>query len=180
MAESRKKIVVVAVSAKTNDASHDTAYLVDTIFWTPTSPILSHLIHSLSQNASLQITVLTRQTSVNILRSNGQSHDHVHDHDNDHCHNYQHDHADLTHVQIDFSEFELEIHLSKTNTVICVFTGSDMHLTHSIIDAAAKAGVKLFIPSEYSLDTANPRNRELLPPSQVRFEIQQKLKGFVE
>jgi hypothetical protein len=133
----------------------------------------------LSQNASLQITVLTRKTSVNILRGRGQSHNHVHDHDHDHApsRNHQHDHSDLTHVQIDFSGSELETHLSNTNTVICVFHGPDIHFTDSIIDAAAKAGVKLFIPSEYSLDTANPRIRELLPPYQTRFEIQQKLKG---
>jgi hypothetical protein len=138
----------------------------------------------LSHNEYLQSTVLTRETSVNILRANGHSHDQIHDHDHAHAHrhksdhsNHHHGHADLTHIQIDFSESELETHLSNINTVICAFIGSDIYLTHSVIDAASKAGVKLFIPSEYSLNTANRRIRELLPPYQTRFETQQKLKG---
>jgi NmrA-like family len=71
----------------------------------------------------------------------------------------------------DFSSSDLVTHLTKTETVLCAFTGSDIHLTSSIIDASSRAGVKLFIPSEYSLDTSNPKIRELLPPYQTRLEI---------
>jgi hypothetical protein len=110
--------------------------------------------------------------------SHNHSHDHAHTHDHEpnHSHHHQNGHSDLTHIQTDFSTSDLEIQLKNTSTVICAFTGSDIHLTDSIIDAASKAGVKLFIPSEYSLDTYNPKIRELLPPYQTRFEIQQKLK----
>jgi hypothetical protein len=82
----------------------------------------------------------------------------------------------MAHIQTDFSSSDLVTHLNETETVICVFTGSDIHLTSSIIDESSKAGVKLFIPSEYSLDTSNPKIRELLPPYQTRLEIQQKPK----
>jgi NmrA-like family len=81
----------------------------------------------------------------------------------------------MTHIQTSFSPSELESHLANTDTVICTLTGSDVHLTPSIIDASSKAGVQLFIPSEYGLDTSNPKIRELLPPYQTRFAIQEKL-----
>jgi hypothetical protein len=102
-------------------------------------------------------------------------HDHSHDDMASNNHNCQNRQPNLAHVQTDFSASELGTHLTNIDTVICTFTGSDIHLTGAIIDAASKAAVKLFIPSEYSLDTSNPKIRELLPPYQTRFEIQQKL-----
>jgi uncharacterized protein YbjT (DUF2867 family) len=40
----------------------------------------------------------------------------------------------------------------------------------SIIDAAVAAGVKRFIPSEYSIDTSNPEVAILIPPAQGKQE----------
>ncbi|KAN0106857.1 hypothetical protein V8E51_009733 [Hyaloscypha variabilis] len=151
MSEHRNKVVVVA---------------------TPTSPILTHLLHALSHESNLEVTVLTRETSVGITSSNGHSHSHDHGHD----HKHQNENSRPTHIETNFSATELETHLADTSTLICAFTGSDIHLTSAVIDASSKAGVKIFIPSEYSLDTSNAKIRELLPPYQTRFEIQEKLK----
>ncbi|KAE9370043.1 hypothetical protein N431DRAFT_411126 [Stipitochalara longipes BDJ] len=132
---------------------------------TPTSPVLTHLLHALSHELNLEVVVITRETSVDITSSNSHSHNH----------NHKIGHSNLTHIQTDFSASGLETYLAKTSTVICALTGSDIHLTSSIIDASSKSGVKLFIPSEYNLDTSNPKIRQLLSPYQTRFEIQQKL-----
>ena len=61
--------------------------------------------------------------------------------------------------------------------MICTLTGSDLHLSSPLVDAACAAGVKLFIPSEYGLDTSNSSIRALLPPYRTRFEIQEKLRA---
>ena len=60
--------------------------------------------------------------------------------------------------------------------MICCLTGSDVHLSLSLVEAAQNAGVKRFLPSEYGLDTGNEKIRALLPPYQTRFEIQGRLK----
>lgn len=96
-----------------------------------------------------------------------------HSHNHDHEHNHKHGHEDpkISHIQTKFSEEDLQSHLNDTDVVICCLTGSDIHFAGPVIDAASKAGVKLFIPSEYGLDTSNAKVRELLPPYQTRFEI---------
>ncbi len=60
--------------------------------------------------------------------------------------------------------------------MICCLTGSDVHLSLPLIEAAQDAGVKNFVPSEYGFDTGNEKIRALLPPYQTRFEIHERLK----
>lgn len=81
----------------------------------------------------------------------------------------------MKHIQTTFEDSELIELLQGIDTVICLFTGSDIHLSSPLISAASAAGVELFIPSEYGLDTSNPKIRELLPPYRIRFEIQDLL-----
>jgi hypothetical protein len=55
--------------------------------------------------------------------------------------------------------------------------GSDIHLQAPLIDVAKSLpNIKLFMPSEYGLDTSNAKIREILPPYRTRFEVQEMLK----
>lgn len=103
--------------------------------------------------------MLTRETSITFEKSNG----------------HHHHPTEVSHVQTSFSLSELVSNLSGKDAVVCCFEGSDLLLTSSIIDGAVKAGIKLFVPSEYGLDSSNSGIRELLPPYQTRFEALQKL-----
>ncbi|PVH86459.1 hypothetical protein DL98DRAFT_510523 [Cadophora sp. DSE1049] len=142
---------------------------------TPTTPLLPHLLHSLQHESGLELTVLTRQTSISVPSSGSDSHSHSHHHNE--TTNGHHHVSQVTHIQTDFSESELQKHFQGVDTIICTLTGSDLHLSGPLIDAAPAAGIKLFIPSEYGLDTSNSKIIELLPPYRTRFEIQEKLRA---
>lgn len=141
---------------------------------TPTSPLLPQLLHALQHEAALEITVLTRQTSISVPTSGSVSHSHSHSQNGLNGHQHA---SESTHIQTDFSESELAKHLNGVDTIICALTGSDIHLSGPLVDAASAAGIKLFIPSEYGLDTSNSKIRDLLPPYRTRFEIQEKLRA---
>jgi hypothetical protein len=91
----------------------------------------------------LEVTVLTRKTSV--APSGATSHPH---HSREPNPKHHHEVSKINHIQTDFSESELQAHLKNSDAVICCFTGSDIHLTNSIVDAARLG----FIPpiTEYS------------------------------
>jgi hypothetical protein len=126
----------------------------------------------LSHEHNLEITVLTRETSLALEPPAQHSPEHIH-----HGHQNYHERASkITHINTSFSEIEVEAHLEGQDAVICILTGSDIHLTTLLITAASHSGAKVFIPSEYGLDTSNPKIRELLPPYQTRYEIQELLK----
>lgn len=111
------------------------------------------------------MTILTRETSVSII----DSHSHNHDNENGHSHL-------VSHIKTSFSDTDLKSVFEGKEALICVLTGSDLHLSGPLVDAASSAGIKLVIPSEYGLDTSNPKIRELLPPYRTRFEVQEKLR----
>ncbi|KAG4440328.1 hypothetical protein IFR05_004180 [Cadophora sp. M221] len=142
---------------------------------TPTSPLLPQLLHALQHLFGLEITVLTRQTSISVPTSGSSTHSHSHGHNG--TANGHHHASEATHIQTDFSESELQAYFKDVDTVICTLMGSDLHLAGPLVDAAATAGVKLFIPPEYGLDTSNSKIRDLLPPYRTRFEIQEKLRA---
>ena len=119
--------------------------------------------------------VLTRQTSISVSSSSVDSHSHTHGHNG--TTNRHHHSSEVKHIQTDFSDSELQSHFKGVETVICTLTGSDLHLSGPLIDAASTAGIKLFIPAEYGLDTSNAKIRALLPPYRTRFEIQEKLRA---
>jgi hypothetical protein len=126
----------------------------------------------LSHEHNLEITVLTRETSLALELPTPHSHEHVH-----HKQQNGHKHAsNIIHIKTSFSETEVQAHLRGQDTVICILIGSDIHLTPLLITAASSSGVNLFIPSEYGLDTSNPKIRGLLPPYQTRYEMQELLK----
>jgi hypothetical protein len=130
------------------------------------------VLRAFSHQHGLEITVLTRETSVAVDLPTSHSHNRTH-------HGQQNGHIHISkfiHVTTSFSETEVKAHLEGQDTVICILTGSDIHLTPLLITAASSYGVKLFIPSEYGLDTSNSKVRELLPPYQTRHKIQGLLK----
>ncbi|KUJ21572.1 uncharacterized protein LY89DRAFT_576156, partial [Mollisia scopiformis] len=89
-----------------------------------------------------------------------------------------HDHSsELSHIKIDFTPSSIQKHLQGKDVVICIFSGSDLRLSPVVVDAAISARIKLFIPSEFGLDTSSPKIRELLPPYQTRFEVQEQLRN---
>lgn len=112
------------------------------------------------------MTVLTRETSVSII----DAHSHSHGDANDHSHL-------ISHIKTSFSDSDLKSALEGKDALICILTGSDLHLSGPLVDAASSAGIKLFIPSEYGLNTSNSKIRELLPPYRTRYEVQEKLRG---
>ncbi|KAF8852233.1 hypothetical protein BDZ45DRAFT_695265 [Acephala macrosclerotiorum] len=137
---------------------------------TPASPLLPSLLHELSHKPNLSTTILTRETSISLLSHSS----HSHSHNDDHAHFCTA--SEIQHIKIDFSVTELEKQLKGQDGVVCLFSGSDLHLSSMMVNAASSAKIKLFITSEFGLDTSNLKIRELLPPYQTRFEIQEKLR----
>jgi hypothetical protein len=140
---------------------------------------LAYLIHELSHQINTDITVLTRETGVTL--PNGHSHGSHESNDNgklsDAHQTVQHTyHNQITHIKTAFCDTELKNAFEDKDVIICCLSGSDLHLSAALINNAKHAGIKMFIPSEYGLDTSNPNIRSLLPPYQIRFEIQEKLR----
>jgi len=134
------------------------------------------VLHDLSHKSNLNITVLTRETAVEIPFISTSTHAHKRSLSNqkDEIHPSA---THFSHVETSFSDAELTEVFTGVDTIICLLSGADVHLSAPIIAAATAAGVGFFIPSEYGLDTSNLRIRELLPPYRTRFEIQQLLKN---
>lgn len=63
------------------------------------------------------------------------------------------------------------------DAVVSTVSGPSIRTQTSIIDAAIKAGVKRFIPSEFGSNTANPKAVELVPVFKGKESIVNYLKG---
>ncbi|KAH6680144.1 hypothetical protein B0J14DRAFT_258683 [Halenospora varia] len=155
---------------------------------TPTSPIFAHLLHDLSHKSNLNVSVLTRETGVKLpiprehthshSQSNGHSHDHEHSHPNTEINgNSFSNPTKISHIQTDFSSPSLKEHLKDVEVIICILVGPDIRLSSPLLEVLPTLEkLKLFIPSEYGLDTSNPKIRELLPPYGLRWEVQEGLR----
>ncbi|KAE8374387.1 hypothetical protein BDV26DRAFT_300267 [Aspergillus bertholletiae] len=75
--------------------------------------------------------------------------------------------ADVKHVKTDYSEASLrEIfkgHDAVVSTVSSIIPGDALAIQKTFVDAAIAAGVKVFIPSEYGVDTSNRSAPEYIP-----------------
>lgn len=108
-----------------------------------------HIVTSLDANPNFQISVVTRQHSSSC----------------DTGANF------LPHIPIycipsntyDNAESQLVSILTGQDIVISAIATQAVGQQRTIIDAAVKAGVKLFFPSEFGHDTRNQRAAELLP-----------------
>ncbi|TVY31626.1 hypothetical protein LOCC1_G008516, partial [Lachnellula occidentalis] len=159
---------------------------------TPTSQILPHLLHALSHSSAFKTIVLTRKTIIEIPFTTSALHSHSHSHSDSHetknpspATNGHHDHTStstsgIKHIQTDFSTPHLTAAIQDTHTIICLLHGSDTHLQPALISLCTSPSlpnIRLFIPSEYGLDTSNPHIRSLLPPYATRFAVQELLRS---
>ncbi|OGM46175.1 hypothetical protein ABOM_004842 [Aspergillus bombycis] len=75
--------------------------------------------------------------------------------------------ADVKHVKTDYSEASLQEifrgHDAIVSTVSSIVPGNALAIQKSFVDAAIAAGVKVFLPSEYGVDTSNRSAPELIP-----------------
>ena len=139
---------------------------------TPTSQLLPALLHALFHTPDLEVTVLTRETAVEIPIPAA----HAHGGTNRRNSVVPPTTSRIWHVKTSFAEAELASLLKGKEVLICCLTGYDVHLSLDLIEAAQNAGVKRFLPAEFGLDTGNEKIRSLLAPYQTRFEIQGRLK----
>ncbi|KAI4126759.1 MAG: hypothetical protein LQ347_004844, partial [Umbilicaria vellea] len=85
-----------------------------------------------------------------------------------------------SHIKVhktDYSEASLVSAFKGQDAVVSTVSGQAIRTQTSIIDAAIKAGVKRFIPSEFGSDTANPKAVELVPVFKGKESIVNYLKG---
>ncbi|CAG9975064.1 unnamed protein product [Clonostachys byssicola] len=70
-------------------------------------------------------------------------------------------------IETDYSEDSiiaaLKGHDAVVSTVSSIAVGQALAFQKTIVDAAIKAGVKVFIPSEFGIDTANPKAPKIVP-----------------
>lgn len=75
--------------------------------------------------------------------------------------------ANVKHVKTDYSEASLrEIfkgHDAVISTVSSIVPGDTLAIQKTFVDAAIAAGVKVFVPSEYGVDTSNRSSPEYIP-----------------
>ncbi|KPM37518.1 hypothetical protein AK830_g9037 [Neonectria ditissima] len=87
----------------------------------------------------------------------------------------------IDHIKSDYSEESLVIALkgqdAVVSTVSSIVVGQTLSLQKTIIDAAIKAGVQVFVPSEYGIDTADPAAPKYIPFLQDKVDILNYLKS---
>ena len=65
--------------------------------------------------------------------------------------------------------------LAGIDVAICAFSPMALGPQNAIADSAKAAGVKLFVPSEYGVDTEDINK---IPFQRAKFELQKKLKDM--
>lgn len=71
----------------------------------------------------------------------------------------------------------LEKAFQGQDAVICLIATAEIPREGLIVDAAAKAGVKWFVPSEFGHDTTDPKVAELLPIFKGKVGVVEKLRS---
>jgi uncharacterized protein YbjT (DUF2867 family) len=72
-------------------------------------------------------------------------------------------HIPVHRVSDNYDEVELVKIFTGQDAVICTIATQAIHQQKALINAAVKAGVKHFVPSEFGHDTRNDQAAELLP-----------------
>jgi len=81
-------------------------------------------------------------------------------------------------ITTDYSPSSLGLALANQDAVISLLGLSAIgDQQYALIEAAIKAGVKRFLPSEFGLDTASARLLSVVPPFRVRAELIDNLKA---
>ena len=99
------------------------------------------ILKALDSDKHFNVSVLARHSS----KSTFPSHIHVHK------------------IAEDYPEAELLEAFKGQDAVVSAITTSSTAQQHAIIDAAVKAGVKRFLPSEFGSNTKNPKGRSVIP-----------------
>jgi uncharacterized protein YbjT (DUF2867 family) len=83
-------------------------------------------------------------------------------------------------VEVDFDSVEsLQAALAGQDALVSTIGAAGFHVQQQLIDAAAAAGVKRFLPSEFGSDLHNPKTR-ILPVFRPKVQIQEYLKEKCE
>lgn len=84
--------------------------------------------------------------------------------------------AIVKHVKTDYSETSLLEAFKGQDAVISTISGGGLALQKLIVDAAIAAGVKVFFPSEYGVDTSIRSSSEVIPLLATKIETLDYLK----
>lgn len=76
----------------------------------------------------------------------------------------------------DYGEASLLEAIKGHDAVMSAIATFSTQQQKTIVDAAAKTGVKRFIPSEYGVDTSLPQVPKILPPAQLEVDMIEYLK----
>jgi len=115
----------------------------------------SIILNSLLATPSLQVTALTRQGSTSKLPL----------------------HANLKIVQIPYDLPSLTEAFKGQDAVISAVGAAGLGDQNIFVDAAIQAGVKRFLPSEFSVNTLSKAVQQLLPPFVAKFQLLEYLKS---
>ncbi|KAK3045251.1 hypothetical protein LTS18_014221, partial [Coniosporium uncinatum] len=76
----------------------------------------------------------------------------------------------------DYSKESLLAIFKGQDAVISTIATDSLAVQQTIIDAAAEAGVKRFIPSEYGIDTSNPTAPDYVPGTKLKQDVHARLR----
>jgi uncharacterized protein YbjT (DUF2867 family) len=114
-----------------------------------------HIVHALAKDSAFHTTVLARQSSKTTYPAS----------------------IDIVRVPEDYDYAALVKALRGQDAVICA-GGLPVHdVQYRLIDAAIEAGVKFFIPSEWGMDNADPKNQDLCPIFKMKFDVSDYLRS---
>lgn len=111
------------------------------------------ILAALDAEAHLNVSILSRQESTSTYPSHVKVH------------------------KTDYSETSLISAFKGQDAVVSTVSGPGIRTQTSIVDAAIKAGVKRFIPSEFGSNTANQKALELVPVFKGKESITSYLKS---
>ena len=77
----------------------------------------------------------------------------------------------------DYSDSSLAQIFQGQDAVVSAITGGALSEQHKIIDAAVKAGVKRFLPSEFGTDTTNKNGRDICPVFTAKMDVIDRLEA---
>ncbi|OCL15265.1 NmrA-like family protein [Glonium stellatum] len=85
-------------------------------------------------------------------------------------------HENVKVFRTDYSKSSLLEALQGQDVVVSAIATFSTQQQKTIVDAAVKAGIKRFIPSEYGVDTSLPQIPKILPPAQPKVDTVEYLK----
>ena len=147
MSQEIKNVVLIGVSHLHPLNLTPQLPISNTPYFQATGNLGTPILKALVEASVFNISILTRQSSTSIFPSNI----HVH--------------------KTDYSEPDLVDALKGQDAIVSTIGGAGFQEQKKIIDAAVKAGVKRFLPSEFSANTMSPSVLDLVPLSQAKKDV---------